>query len=227
MDNLPNLAIVLVTYRRTREAVITVKSVAENLDYPKELRGFYVADDGSPREHVDAILGELNSQGEKVIGFHNEKYSPGTYFCGKGWNIGLYQGHQFSDVVLWLEDDWHLDRRLDLRPYVRLLLERMDVGAVRLGGLAVGSDVHIVGHDGIHYLRYERSTQYAYSGNPLLRHTRFLDFYGWFHEERNPGNIELDMDSKFREAHGPDIWRPVDLGGWGVFGHIGTEKSWE
>jgi hypothetical protein len=213
----------MVTYKRTREAVITAKSVSENLIYPK--RSWYIADDGSPKEHVDAILSELSAHHEDILGFHNEKFFPDTYNCGKGWNLGLQRAHAFSEVVLWLEDDWHLDRKLDIQPYVKLLMERTDIGLVRLGGLAVGSDVRIVGYDGIHYLEYLRNTQYAYSGNPLLRHARFMHTYGLFAEDRNPGDIELDYDGRFRASDGPTIWRPVDLGGWGIFGHIGTEKS--
>ena len=224
---IPNLAIVMVTYQRTREAVITVKSVCENLEYPKAKRGWYIADDGSPHEHMDAIFNELlNVQEETLWGNHNEKFKPDTHFCGQGWNLGLRKAHQYADIVLWLEDDWHLNRRLDILPYVQLLQERTDIGIVRLGGLAVGSDVHIVGHNGIHYLQYLRSTQYAYSGNPLLRHRRFTDVYGWFSEERSPGEIELDMDARFRASPGPEIWRPADIPGWGIFGHIGTDKTW-
>jgi hypothetical protein len=227
MNNLPTLAIVMVTFQRTREAVITLKSVCENLEYPREKRGWYIADDGSSADHMNAIFKELMEvQGETLWDHHSQKFKPGTHFCGMGWNIGLRKAHQYADIVLWLEDDWHLDRRLDIRPYVQLLEERSDIGIVRLGGLAVGSDVHIVGHNGIHYLQYQRSTQYAYSGNPLLRHKRFLDAYGWFHEERSPGEVELDMDAKFRQAPGPEIWRPADIPGWGIFGHIGTDKTW-
>jgi hypothetical protein len=227
MTDLPNLAIVMVTYKRTREAVITVKSAAENLDYPREKRGWYIADDGSEADHVGAILRELTEvQGETLWGHHSEKFSPGTPFCGRGWNTALQKAHQYAEIILWLEDDWLLNRRLDIAPYVRLLMEREDVGMVRLGGLAVGSDVHIVGHAGVHYLKYLRTTQYAYSGNPLLRHLRFGRAYGPFAEDRNPGDIELDFDGRFRAMSGPDIWRPADIPGWGIFGHIGTDKTW-
>ena len=66
-----------------------------------------------------------------------------------------------------------------------------------------------------------------YGGNPILRHARFTKFCGWFNEERNPGDIELDFDSRFRAmSEGPDIWRPVAISPWGAWEHIGTEKTW-
>lgn len=228
MDEYPTLAIVMVTYKRTAEAIVTVSSVSKNLVYPKEKRGWYIADDGSPVEHVNTILAELkDNQGEHVLGYHNEKFLPGTFFCGRGWNTALSKAHQYADIILWLEDDWRLERPLDVYPFVRMLLEREDVGIVRLGHLAVGSDVRIVGHNGVHYLYYLRSTGYAYSGNPLLRHRRYIEAYGTFKEDRNPGEIEVDYDSRYRASPGPNIWRPADIPGWGIFGHIGTDKTWE
>lgn len=225
MTDLPQIAIVMVTYKRTREAVITAKSTCENLLYPKELRSWYVADDGSSPEHVQSILNEIQIHDESLIGYHSEKFWPGTTHCGHGWNIGLQKGHQYGEIILWLEDDWHLDHKLDISNYVRLLMEREDVGLVRLGGLAVGNDVRIVGHNGVHYLEYLRNQQYCYSGNPLLRHTRFLNSYGLFAEDRNPGDIELDYDGRFRASNGPSIWRPAEINPWGAFGHIGTERT--
>lgn len=225
--NLPQIAIVMVTYKRTELAIKTVKSVCENLVYPKELRQWYVADDGSPWEHMQAIQNELVTHNELMYGYHNEKFGEG-YNAGKGWNRGLIKGYEVSPIILFLEDDWLLERPLDITPYVKLLVEREDIGLVRLGHLAVGNDVSIVGYDGVHYLEYLRGKQYCYSGNPHLRHRRFNEAYGMFAEDRNPGNMELAVDAEF-QAHpeGPKIWRPADIPGWGIFGHLGTEKSWE
>ncbi len=227
MTDLPQIAIVMVTYKRTELALLTVKSVCENLGYPRELRQWYIADDGSPFEHVEKILSELDKHSEKLYGYHNEKLGEG-YNAGKGWNRGLLKGYEISPIILFLEDDWELKRPLDITPYVRLLMEREDIGMMRLGHLAVGNDVSIVGYNGIHYLEYLRGKQYCYSGNPHLRHRRFNEFYGMFAEDRNPGNMELAMDAEFQlKTEGPAIWRPADIAGWGIFGHTGTEKSWE
>lgn len=226
MTELPMIAIVMVTYKRTALAVETVNSFSENLVYPKELRQWYIADDGSPSEHVDAILDEIKLHGETLYGYHNEKYGTG-YNAGAGWNRGLVQGHLISPIILWLEDDWQLRAKLDISPYIRLLVEREDIGLVRLGHLAVGSKVEIVGYDGIHYLNYIKETQYAYSGNPHLRHKRFSEVYGMFVENENPGNMELAMDASFQAKEGPMIWRPADIPAWGIIGHLGTDKSWK
>lgn len=227
MDNLPILAIVLLTYKRTVEALATVNSTCELLGYPKELRRWYIADDGSDRLHVGAILNVLRGRGEEVIGYHNEKFSDKQFACGKGWNKGLGECHQATDFVLVLEDDWKLENSLDMLPAVKLLQDKQEVGIVSFRILSVGADVHTVGYDGRVYLKYLRNTQYAYSGNPHIRHARYTKYYGWYAEDRNPGLIELDQDDHYRldVQDGPEIWREANLDQWGGWHHIG-EKVW-
>lgn len=221
MDH-PRLPIVLLTYMRTEEALRTIQGICDHLGYEKELRCWYIADDGSPPEHVGKLLQCLDKNGEKILGFHNERYSP---FTGKGWNRGLGVAFQNSDYVMVMEDDWELPASFDIHPYVEMLAQREDVGMVRLSGLAVGNTVDIVGHNGHHYLQYHRDKQYAYSGNPHIRHARFMHAYGWYSEEElNPGELELNFDGRFRAAEGPEIWRPADIPGWGIFRHIGEMR---
>lgn len=231
MSDLPPLAICLVTYNRTREALETIRSTCENLLYPSSLIGWYVADDGSRAEHHTAILEHLEVvEGMHLIGLHNDRFrEDDSHNCGKGWNKGLGICHQFSDFVLFLEDDWRLDSPLDLARYVRLLQEREEVGIVSFRILSVGADVHTIGHNGEMFLKYLRTTQYAYSGNPLLRHARYTKYYGWFAEDRNPGLIELHQDDQYRldVKGGPEIWRPATMDQWGGFHHIGSDKTWK
>lgn len=228
--SLPPLAICLATYKRTYEALETVFSTCEHLKYPSELIRWYVADDGSPDEHHRHVLQGIEKNGMQLLGEHNERFrEDDSYFCGKGWNRGLGLCHQYSDFVLWLEDDWRMDADLELIPYVKLLDENINVGIVTFRILSVGADVHTMGWNGNIFLKYLRTTQYAYSGNPLLRHGRYSKHYGWFHEDRSPGLIELGQDDKYRldVKNGPEIWRPATLDPWGGWHHTGKEKTWK
>lgn len=232
-EELPKISIVLVTYKRSEMALRTIASTCKNLVYPKELISWCVADDGSPREDYDAIMGALASRDQKVIYSHNERMrSKGqetTFHSGRGWNKAMGIAYQNTNFVLLLEDDWELEKPFDIVPYVKLLQEREDVGLVSFRILSVGCDVHTVGHGGLHYLQYQRTTQYAYSGNPQLRHARFVQHYGTFAEDVNPGGIELAQDDRYRldTNNGPWIWRPVSIDPWGTWSHIGSEKSWQ
>lgn len=226
-EELPRLAISLVTYKRTYEALTTIDSTCEHLGYPKDRIGWYVGDDGSEKEHHDAILNLLAKNNCTIIGHHNDKFRGEGFNCGRGWNRALGLSHQWSDFVLWLEDDWRMDEDLDIGRYMRLLVEKPEVGIVTFRILSVGADVHTVGWNSEVFLRYDRTTQYAYSGNPLLRHGRYVTHYGNFAEDRNPGLIELHQDDQYRldVRNGPEIWRPATLDMWGGWHHIG-EKVW-
>jgi len=221
----PLLGIAFVTYKRTDLALLSIQSVSEKLIYPKDKRAWFINDDGSPQEHVDAIKNLLLELGENLMFINTERFGGKTYSCGKGWNLALEKAHQFSEIIMFLEDDWSLKEPLDISSYVQLLIDREDVGMVRLGGLATGSNVDIVGHKGLIYLNYSKSCPYAYSGNPSLRHTRFTKAYGWYTEEGHPGIIELHYDTKFRTIAGPEIWRPAEMTSSGIFAHLGVEKS--
>lgn len=243
MDNFPNLAILLLSYKRVDESIRTIKGIVNNLAYKGNI-AWYVADDGTPAKDFTKILDALKSSDQEILGSHNHRFSPRT---GAGWNKGLGICHQYSDYVLVMEDDWELsgkfdmnpenhpgdfkinpylnDGKLDINPYIEMLSQREDVGIVRLSGLAVGNNVEIVGHNGHHYLRYYKDRQYAFSGNPHIRHARFTQHYGWYSEdELNPGELELNMDGRFRAIDGPDVWRPSDIPGWGIFHHIGEKR---
>ena len=235
MIDFPNIAIGLVTYKRTELALRTIYSTCRNLLYPKEKRWWYIGDDGSPGDHLGRILHTLSVHGENVLGFHSERIRhPGqeeTHNAGLGWNRTLGICHQFSDFVLFLEDDWDLDEPLDLKPHIQMLHENERVGICSFRILSTDADVFTQGYNGRMYLQYERRTQYAFSGNPYLRHARYTNKYGWFAEDRNPGLMELDQDDRYRTAQGgdeeyPRIWRPADISVWGAWKHIGTEKSW-
>jgi len=228
------LAICLLTYKRTREALETIHSTCQHLKYPKELIRWYVADDGSDEYHHESVLKALEANGAALLGHHNDRFrTNATHHCGKGWKLGLGLCHQYSDFVLWLEDDWRMDADLELMQYMRLLEENQNVGIVTFRILTVGADVHTVGWNGEVFLRYDRTTQYAYSGNPLLRHARYTKFYENFGEAINPGQIELQQDDSYRYRgkimrewdDGPQIWRPAALDPWGAWHHIG-ENVW-
>ena len=222
----PQLCIVLLTYKRTEMAVRTVAGVAANLDYPKELVSFYVADDGSNSAHMDAVFKAISDGGFRLAGYHNEKLGKGC-FCGIGWNQGVRKAHQVSEYIMLLEDDWVLENPLDIRPYMWMLQEKTDVGICRLSNLAEGNITRVVTHHGTHYLEYMKSAPMCYSGNPHIRHLRFSEFYGPFATNLSPGDMEVHMDIKFHQmSGGPKIWRPAGINPWGVFGHIGCERTW-
>lgn len=48
-------------------------------------------------------------------------------------NNGLRLAFKTSDVVLTVEDDWYLQKELDLRPYMKMFDIDDNIGCIRLG----------------------------------------------------------------------------------------------
>jgi len=219
VSDLPLVAVVMPTFQRTDYAVRCLQALGSLLAYSGEI-GYYIADAGSHSAHVAKVVEA--AEGMRLLGWHTATASP-----GHNWNMATQAALAHSDILMWVEEDFELKRPLDITPYVELLLACRNVGMVRLGLLAINLTTTSVGHDGRHYLRMHRSMQYAFSGHPHLKTRGFIETYGPYNEVTNPGDTEIDYDTKFRSvAEGPDIWWPVDLGGWGVFGHIGEYRSY-
>ena len=165
------LDVVLLTYQRTQYAIRTVQALKKHLSPSPR---FYVADDGSAKEHLNAVLSVV---GDDLIGYHTKKQGYGAN-ANEAWN-------HVGDVSLWMEDDWELTQDWDLSPYVSLLGDE-DIGMIRLGHMPINLDLESIGRYGRMYLDVKFNRQYAFSGNPSLRHKRFYHKWGDYPVGHNP-----------------------------------------
>lgn len=221
----PNITILILAYCKTRDrtgyALQTIHGLQRNLHYDGKI-AYYVAE-GSGNSGSSVITDYLKNAA-RLIGFHSEPLTPGA-----NWNRGLVECYKHSDYVLVMEDDWYLSEPFDVTPYVKMLSEVENVGMVRFGTLTLGMICHVKGHDGRHYLEMDHGPQYAFSGNPHLRHRRLNEAIGLYNEhiQPSPGDVEIDFDYRFRQQNDLKIWRPADLPGYGIFRHIGAVQSYE
>jgi hypothetical protein len=221
----PNITILLLTYCKTKErtdyAMQTIQGLRTNLCYDGKW-AWYIADGFGDRQAVSGLMKSLENQ--RIIGWHSELLTPGA-----NWNRGLVECYKHSDYILVMEDDWLLPELFDIAPYVQLLNDLPTVGMVRFGTLTLGMICHVKGHAGRHYLEMDHGPQYAFSGNPHLRHKRLNRAIGLYNEDitPSPGDVEIDFDYRFRQQNDIKIWRPADLSGYGVFSHIGALQSYE
>lgn len=216
----PPIVIIVLTFQRTEYALKTIESAIKHLKYP-DLR-WYVSDDGSKPEHYQSVMEML--KGQNVIGSHSEKLGYGGG-ANKAWHIA----HEHADLTLFLEDDWNLERELDLTHYAKLLMDYRDIGMVRMGYLNLNMKGQCIGRDGhLYWLLDRNADSYVFTGHPSLRHRRYREAYGPYPEGLNPGNTELAYASQYRYAQfgGPEIVWPAELGEWGPFGHIGAVQSY-
>ncbi len=231
MSELPTIAILFMTKEvpgREGIALKTINGLNLNLHYEGTI-DIFVCDGGSSPDYFETICdliyvrNQLNS-----FGITDQDKSPGFT-----WNKtikAIFDDKNIEHLIyLRMEDDFVLHDKLDITPYVRLLMEKERVGMVRLGLMPIGLDLHSTAHDGRIYFNVEKSTSYFYSGHPGLVHKRLHDAHGYFDETMNPGEIECNFDYRLRNEEGPKIWMPAELcvHTFGYFNHIGEVKSYE
>jgi hypothetical protein len=184
------IVIVLQTWQRTDVALRTIVAACKYLHYD-DLR-WYVADDGSDAPHLASVYRALEAAGAHVIGGHSERRGYGGN-ANAAWDVADSVGA----LTLWLEDDWELTAPLDLYPYAALLMERIEVGMVRLGVLNLDIHGRTWGHHGRLYWTLDhiphiegtpvsdRGTEWP--GDRMARRL-FADGTVWPHWQRENGN---------------------------------------
>jgi len=215
------IIVILQTFRRTDVALRTIAAARQFLRYP-DLR-WYVADDGSPREHYEAVL---EAVGGDLWAAHSERRG-----YGGNMNAAVEAAHGVSALLFALEDDWELRAPLDLYQYACLLMESEEIGMVRLGTLNLDIRGRSWAHGGRVYWKLDKEAHIegtpVFTGHPSLRHRRYREAYGEYPVGLTPGDTELAYAWQFRMGPqaAPGIVWPADYPASGLFGHIGSVKT--
>jgi len=218
------IVIILQTFKRTDVALRTIRAARENLRY-SDLR-WYVADDGSPREHYEAVLSALVADDAPICGAHSVRRG-----YGANANVAWSAADEIGALTFWLEDDWELRTPLELYPYACLLMETREVGMVRLGNLNLDIRGRTWAHGGGVYWKLDKEPHIegtpVFTGHPSLRHRRYRDVYGPYPEGLPPGDTELAYAHQFRwgSQDAPGIVWPADYPSGSLFAHIGVVKT--
>ena len=209
----------IITYERLPLALQTIRSVKERVICPD--LSFHIADDGSRTGHVDALIAEIGFD-YKVTVTNSARKGVGT-----SMNFGITECLKRADFILHLEDDWVIPegQTLDLRPFVELLTAEPTIGMVRLGQLTLDMEAKTISSCGRLWWKLRKGQQYAFNGNPALRHRQFYAAYGPYQEGLPPGQTELSMCWQFDNRPGPDIVIPSC--GFSNFSHIGDSQSFK
>lgn len=136
---------------------------------------------------------------------------------GASLNVGFRQAFKLSPIVLYAVEDWSLVYDFDLTPWVQLLLEREDIGMVRLGvphPNLTGRIEHL-GELGWGLLFDDYS--FTYGQRPALYHQRFYDHYGAFPENCSAIDCERRYAKRVTTMEGPKVmlalphpWKHID-----------------
>lgn len=222
MSDVPPIWILLTTYKRREIALRTIRGVKDNLLWPNI--GWVITDDGSGEDHLQVLRDEIG--GSYAI----ETYDGQRRGVGHNMNWGLRRIWEMgADLTLVLEDDWYLEKPLDMTPYVNLLMNNADIGMIRLGYLSYNLLSTIIKQEDKLWLKFlQNGNQYVYAGHASLRHKRLHQAVGMFTEGLAPGANELDFCGRYNHRHSvgaaPDIVWPLEFGWLGPFSHIGSES---
>ena len=217
---MPNVAICLLTYKRTEYALKTVRAALSNVwcSYPLYL---HIADNGSGREHIDAIKAEASKYALAGIGV--SEALGGGY--GHNYNVATQHLHPYVDYILMLEDDWILNKPLDLDRLIGVLAA--GDACIRLGNIGVVQGIYasliVQGSQMFWELNAKSPDQYIFSGNPRFETRGWERAVGPWPENLSPGETELAVGR--RVAARSRVFWPLGQSPFEVFGHIGAERT--
>lgn len=225
----PTVTIILLTYDRMEAAEPTLRAALDLIRYSGPL-ALHIADDGSPDGYVAKLRDIADTfPGVGAMSFTNAER--GGY--GTSYNLATQHVHRESEIVLPLEDDWLLQRPLDLDPLVETLTEEgSEIRCIRLGYIGYTQPLRgefrpsPAGH--MLLLDPDSDEPHVFAGHPRLETREFeIDVGPW--PERIPaGATEFEV-AKRREARCGVAWpasliRAVE---GDLFAHIGTKELGE
>jgi hypothetical protein len=215
---------VLYTYDRLDNASETLLSVLSRTHYSGDLH-VHIADDGSPDPGYIESLREIAAGFEHVVTVGHSNAERAGY--GGSYNLASQQTHSHHEILMPLEDDWRLERDLDLDPLVDTLLTDDRVECIRLGYLSFtqsmrGELIHTPVGVGL-LLDPESEEPHVFAGHPRLETREFQRRVGPWPEGLPAGTTEFDVAHR-PEARTGILWpmQIVKPAQGDLFSHIGA-----
>ena len=218
----PSISVVVVTFDRAAEIRRTLVALRAHLHYEGKLL-WHLADDGSVHGYLTSI--------EKEFPFIDSVSITNRRGWGANVNAALRQIR--TDFIYVNEDDYVLQRDLNLTQGVRLMQLRPQVGLVRYDGICghVGQSLRLceaLPHGQLDYLVIEPELthgHFTYSHRPHLKHRRFHQYYGLYAEGLPLADTEVEFGKRVKHMlEGPQIAILSD-GIPRAFEHIGESRQ--
>lgn len=241
MANLPEIAILIITYNRPDELRRTIQGLQEHLIYPSDKLHIVISDDSSPGNYLSSLkrTKALKEWGRNGVDFRVTEERSGWGKHVNGALAYVKQEYPSVDYVFQIEDDYVLERDLDLSVGAKLLENRTNIGMLRYRGTA---GTHCIYHqfesdDHTTYLQMDNGSHslYVYSNGPHLKrirshdnHPDFHAHYGLYIEGARLGDTEENFAHRVKDGmklgNAPAI---AILPDWinMHFAHIGT--TWQ
>lgn len=219
------LGVVLLTYNRLDYAETTLCSTLDGIRWSGELQ-VHVASDGDSSEYIDRLRYIAGSYGAVCSVTHSNSERGGY---GQNWNLATQVVHQSCEYILALEDDWRLERELDLDVVVEDM-DALQLGCARLGYIGFTQPLlcEFASVNGHYWLRFDPKSPepHVFAGHPRVEARWWTRFVGEWPRGLTPGETEFSV------AHRPEARQKV---GWplsmvvprgDMFSHAGAVRSY-
>lgn len=193
----PIIPVVITTHNRTKVARESVRYLCKNLKYAGKLK-FCVADDRSNPGHAEAVINAFRECGIPSDDLYLTKTSDNCFGLGASLNNGLNWAFRISDVVLTTEDDWILEKQLNITECVKILISDKTLAGIRLAALGPA-----IKHDNynsfLSYVVGNAKLNSIFNNQVMLRHRRIYDKLGMYKTNCSSDDVEQDMRDKYNK----------------------------
>ena len=118
---------------------------------------------------------------------------------GASMNNGLKAAFQKSPIVLTTEDDWILEKQLNLAYYVNLINNDETISGIRLAALCHARTRKSDIYDDLLEVYSSGVLGSVFNNQVMLRHKRIYDKIGMYRENCSSDIAEQDMITKFNK----------------------------
>jgi LmbE family N-acetylglucosaminyl deacetylase len=229
------VAIVLLTWSpsienpRSEYARRTLESVLENVDPGGMDLHLHIADDGSDPLHVSALVEIARFHGFEPTITNAER---GGY--GRSYNLATARLHSEYDLIMPIEDDWLLTRRIELEPLANAIEKSNgEIRCIRLGYIGFTQELRgrfCSAADQLFLVLDPNSPEpHVFAGHPRLETVEFERTLGVWPEGLGAGATEWELvhrwDSRVGVAWPVDLGIPASQARGAMFAHIGTVQT--
>ncbi len=190
------LPIVFFTKNRTAIAELAMAAVTRNLKCGERPLHAIVCDDGSEPGHLQRVE-RASAIPVTTINVHGRGLSASM-------NAGLALGYSMSDTVLRMEDDWILEKPVDVGKGVdHVESDAGQVGAVRLGMMFRDTTELLPLSDkslGLLRLKSRPKRIFNLNNQVALVHQSVYQMIGLYREDLAPQDSEYELAMRFNKA---------------------------
>jgi len=136
------------------------------------------------------------------------KTNSNEYGFGASINNGLMYAWTNSDIVLTTEDDWYVDKKLDITNDVITLMSDPGTCMIRYGSLFTDENsnrewyVNTTPYNSKYlkvYSKYDNHTKMIFNNQIALRHKRIYDKLGYYTKNTTIENNEIELSNRYNK----------------------------